>query len=92
MAGNDGWHGADDQPRGDRVAAAPRGEEYRNIRAAPLSADDGNMLRFGSRSAVSRSMLKVEHASPRRIRLAYMRPALPRLVSLCARAGHGQAA
>ncbi len=89
MARNDGWPGAR-----DRVAAAPRGEEYRNIRAAPLSADtatDGNVLRFGSRSAVSRSMLKVEHASPRRFRLVHMQPARPRLVSLCARAGYGQA-
>ncbi len=78
----------------DRVAAAPRGEEYRNIRAAPSSADtatDGNMLRFGSRSAVSRSMLKVEHASPRRFRLVHMQPARPRLVGLYAHAGHGKA-
>jgi len=89
MAGNDGWPGAR-----DRVAAAPRGEEYRNIRAAPSSADtatDGNMLRFGSRSAVSRSPVKVEHASPRRFRLVYMQPARPRLVGLYAHAGHGKA-
>ncbi len=89
MAGNDGWPGAR-----DRVAAAPRGEGYRIIRAAPLSAvtaTDGNMLRFGSRSAVSRSPVKVEHASPRRFRLVHIGPARPRLVGLYAHAGHGQA-
>ncbi len=89
MAGNDGWPGAR-----DRVAAAPRGEGYRIIRAAPLSAvtaTDGNMLRFGSRSAVSRSPVKVEHASPRRFRLVHIGPARPRLVGLYAHAGHGKA-
>ena len=36
-------------------------------------------------------MLKVEHASPRRIRLVHMQPARPQLVGLRARAGYGQA-
>jgi len=78
------------------IAVRPRLVRRDETRERPplsaCTATDGNMLRFGSRSAVSRSLLKVEHASPRRFRLVHIGPARRRLVSLCARAGHGQAA